>query len=204
MNEEKTNQEKQDIKIGVKVNRSGKLIVALIISIFIIAALIYFIFGGFKIKEEKVVSSSTLEKIVRVRDLSAYKFIYNGIAAKYKGKKKVKYYVYYESTVKAKINLKNVKITKKGEKVIVKLPKISYDSYNVDLKSLEIMNMGVSLDESTILQEAYHAALDDLGTEVKFKHKKEIDKVAKKNAEAIVKGLIEPLVKSHDYKVIFK
>ena len=206
MNEEMNNQEKQDINIGVKVNKSGKLIVALIISILIIAALIYFIFGGFRLKRETVASKSTLEKVVKARELSSYKFIYNGIAPKkYKGKKKVKYNVYYESTVKAGVDLSKVNITKRKKKVIVQLPKITYTSYNVDYKTLAIMNMGIaSLDESTIIQEAYHVALADLKKEVKTKRKKEIDKVAKRNARKIVKGLLEPLVKPHDWKVIVK
>ena len=206
MNEEMNNQEKQDINIGVKVNKSGKLIVALIISILIIAALIYFIFGGFRLKRETVASTSTLEKVVKARELSSYKFIYNGIAPKkYKGKKKVKYNVYYESTVKAGVDLSKVNITKRKKKVIVQLPKITYTSYNVDYKTLAIMNMGIaSLDESTIIQEAYHVALADLKKEVKTKRKKEIDKVAKRNARKIVKGLLEPLVKPHDWKVIVK
>lgn len=206
MSEEMNNQEKQDIKIGVKVNKSGKLIVALIVSILIIAALVYFIFGGFKIKRESVVSTSTLEKVVKTRELSSYKFIYNGIAPrKYKGKNKVKYNVYYESTVKAGVDLSKVKISKRKKEVIVQLPMITYTSYNVNYKTIAIMNMGMaSLDESTIIQEAYHVALADLKNEVKTKRKKEIDKVAIRNAEKIVRGLIEPLVKPHDYKVIVK
>ena len=197
--------EEQDIKISVKTNKTGKLIVCLIIAIVIIAGLLYFILGR-QSTETEYVSKSSLKRIVNEHELSTYKFLYNGVARKYSDKKKkdLSYCVYYEGSVKAGLDASKVDFhVKKLKRIIkVKLPEIRITSYKVKADSIKAMYME-TFHKKKSHAKLYKVAKKDLKKKTEGAEEKEIIKAATDNAKKIVKGLIEPLVKQYDYKVVF-
>ncbi len=206
MEKEHYDDEEQDIKITVKTNKTGKLIVCLIIAIVIIAGLLYFIFGR-NSDETKYVSTSNLEKIVNVHELSTYQYLYNGIARKYSDKKKkdLSYCVYYEGSVKAGLDASQVKFHIKRIKRIIKveLPEIRISKYKVKPDSIKAMYMD-TFHKKLKHSKLYKVAKNDLKKKTEGAEEKEIIESAKDNAEKIVRSLVEPLVKQYNYKVEFK
>ncbi len=198
--------EERDIQISVKTNKMGKLIICLLIALVIIGGLLYYIFGV-NSTEAKYVSKSNLKRIVSVSELSTYKYVYNGIARKYSDKKKkeLSYCVYYEGNVKAGLDAKKIEIKSKRIAKIVKviLPEITITNYKVKPDSVKAMYME-TFHKRKSHAKLYKVAKNDLEIKTKGKEEKEIKKAARKNAEKIIKSLIEPLVKQYDYKVVFK
>ena len=198
--------EEQSIQINVKTNKTGKLIVGLLIALVIIGGLLYYIFGV-NSTETKYFSKSNLQRIVGASELSTYNYMYYGIARKYSDKKKkdLSYCVYYEGNVKAGLDAKKVKFKLKRirKKVVVLLPEINITKYKVKPDSVKAMYME-TFHKKKSHAKLYKVAKDDLEIKTKGKEENEIKKAARKNAEKIIKGLIEPLVKQYDYKVVFK
>lgn len=82
-------------------------ILATVIVIFLFSALF-----GAKHSAPAIISTSTLQKIVKVSDLSTFESIYNGIATVPNPKKEgaISYYVSYDGRVKAGINVEDITI----------------------------------------------------------------------------------------------
>ena len=94
-----------------------------------------------KKSEPSIVTTSTLEKILTVSDLSTFEAIYNGIAkvANPDDAQKVDYYVSYDATVKAGIDFEQVEISvdDTAKIISVKLPEVKITDITVDIESMD-------------------------------------------------------------------
>ena len=182
--------------------------VGIIIGVVILALIVIMLFGrgAAKGNEAEIVTSSTLEKIVNVSELSTFEAIYNGIAtvANQEEPAEIDYHVYYEATVKAGIDFEQVEIVVDNEnkKISVTLPAVEITEVNVDIASLEYIFENSNADTETVSQEAYKACIADVteesGTE------SAIYELAEQNARNIVEALVKPFVSQLDAEYLLE
>ena len=207
--EEKETQELKVIKekklIALKIPKLWLLGISVTIAL-IVVILCACIFG--KETEKEIITSSTLEKIVEVSELSTFEAVYDGIAQvmNKEDKEKTDYYVSYKSKIKAGIDFKEVKINvDRGKKIIVvTMPEIKITKVNVDIASLDYIVVNKKLNTETISIEAYAECEKDAKREITKENA--IYELAEQNAENIIEALIMPFVKELDseYKLEFK
>lgn len=198
---QKEKKPKPQIQLNLKLNIGVIAVVVVIAAIFI---------GGFtfnnskesqKQNEPQIITESSLRKIIEVSQLSTYECVYNDVCTvmDQDDSSKVAYYCKYKSKVKAGIDFSKVDIDIEEKEdgpslITITLPEVTLEEPEVDISSLKYMFQEDSANNNTVSGRAYHACIDD----VKEKSKSEnlIYETAQKNAVNIVKGLVEPFVKS--------
>ena len=126
-----------------KVNRKKTAVVAVIVAVILILGVssLVLLSKSTKKSEPSIITTSTLEKILNVSDLSTFEAIYNGVAKVVSpdDPQKIDYYVSYDATVKAGIDFEHVEISVDDEtKIIsVKLPEIKITDITVDIESMD-------------------------------------------------------------------
>ena len=126
-----------------KVNRRKTAVVAVIVAVILILGVssLVLLSKSTKKSEPSIITTSTLEKILNVSDLSTFEAIYNGFAKVVSpdDPQKIDYYVSYDATVKAGIDFDQVEISVDDEtKIIsVKLPEIKITDITVDIESMD-------------------------------------------------------------------
>lgn len=147
-----------------------------------------------------IISTSTLEKILNVSDLSTFEAIYNGVAkvTNEDNPEKIDYYVSYDATVKAGINFEEVEISVNDEEKIitVTLPEIKITDITVDIESMDYIFLNRKSNDSTVSEEAYKKCIEDVTTEIDSENA--IYELAKENAQNITEALIKPFLSSLD------
>lgn len=128
--------------------RVKSIVVAIGILLVIIAVPGIYLKAVSKSKSE-IITTSTLEKIINVNDLSTYESIYNGVTQVMNEKKpdKVDYYVSYKAKVKAGIDFKKITI-------------------NVDISSLDYIFENKKSETATVSEEAYKKCKEDVKIKV--------------------------------------
>lgn len=161
-----------------------------------------------KENKKEIITSSTLEKIVEVSELSTFEAVYDGIAQVMndKDKEQIDYYVSYKSKIKAGIDFEDVKINVDNDNkvIVVELPEIKITKVDVDITELDYIVLNKKMDKETISAEAYSACEKDAKQETSKENA--IYQLAEQNAENIIEALIMPFVKQLDseYKLEFK
>ncbi len=144
----------------------------------------------------QVITQSTLEKVVRINRLSTFMSIYNGIATVYNEQKpdSVDYYVSYEATIRAGIDMEQVSIemNEDEKKILVYLPKASIQDSSVAIESMDFIFQNDKSNTSTVSAQAYQACIHDLETE--SNQESAILENAQSSAENYVTALLQPLV----------
>lgn len=205
-----------------KVQKKGKKtstrdVVKLLKWIIILAVVVIMVVVGYKLAkqlgwfglkpkvETTILTSSQLEQVLQIDDLSVCAITYNGVAEvpQKKHPNKVAYYVSYEAVAKASLNMGDIKVRiddNAGEgqpkKIIVTLPKIQVKEINVDMGSLEYMFVKKSANTADVSEEAYAACIADAGEECR--ENEELLRMARENAENAVKALTNPIIESQD------
>ena len=164
--------------------------------------------GWFGLKpkvETTILTSSQLEQVLQIDDLSVCAITYNGVAEvpQKKHPDKVAYYVSYEAVAKASLNMEDIKVQiddNVGEgqpkKIVVTLPQIQVKEINVDMGSLEYMFVKKSANTADVSEEAYAACIADAGEECRGNE--ELFRMARENAENTVKALTNPIIENQD------
>ena len=188
--------------------RGVRILSAAIAAVLILIAALFLLRHG--VGREKappeVITVSTLEKIINVRDLSTFTAVYNGIASvtREETAEQPDYYVSYEARVKAGIAMADVQIAvDNNEKIVtVTLPEIEITEVNVDIASLDFIFYNLNADRSTITQEAYKACEEDVTAEAEAQTA--ILELAKQNAVNIIRALTSPIIEQldADYRLI--
>ena len=161
-----------------------------IAAVAILCVILFFPTRGLLVGKEttSIVTSSVLEKVLNTTELSTYKMTYNGIAQVNDPEKDddVAYYVSYQSTVRAGVDISKIKVEKDTEKkqYIVTLPEIKIFEPNVSIDS--------SANTSTVSKEAYKAAIRDAEKEVNANT--EIKRLAKENLTNVITATTKPLL----------
>lgn len=147
-------------------------------------------------KEPEIITTSTLEKIINVSELSTFEAIYNGIAVVKNPEKddKVDYYVSYKAKVQAGIDFDRVEISIEDEKkqIVVKIPAINLGEPMVDIASMDYIFENKKANTETVSEQAYKACIEDAKNE--SEKEEAIFTLAKQNAENIIRALINPFI----------
>lgn len=149
---------------------------------------------------KEIITESALEKIVNVSELSTFTAVYKGIAQVNDEKKtdKVGYYVSYDATVNAGINFEKIafQIDNEAKTIHIDLPEVQITKMNVDIASLDYIFYDEKKNASSVTEEAYKACEADVQNE--SEKADAILRLAKENAETIVRALVEPFVEQVD------
>lgn len=189
---------KSQIQLNLKVNIG---IIAVIVAAIFIGGFVFNSRESQKQKEPQIITESNLRKIIELSQLSTYECVYNDVCTVMDkdDSSKVAYYCKYKGRVKAGIDFSKVDIAVEEQKdglslITITLPEVTLGEPDVDISSLKYMFQEDSANNNTVSGEAYKACIQD----VKEKSQSEelIYKTAQKNAVNIVKGLVEPFVKS--------
>lgn len=189
-------------KIGEKFE--GKVVLRVPFGIFALLAIavLAMLFLAVRSKKSKpsIISTSTLEKIINVSDLSTFEAIYNGVAKvpNPEDSEKINYYVSYDAKVKAGIDFEKVDIAVDNEEktIAVKLPEIKITDITVDIESLDYIFINANANTSTVSEEAYKQCIEDVTQECDSENV--IYELAEQNAKNVVEALIRPFVSSLD------
>lgn len=129
-----------------KITKKGYLLLGAILICILISLTAFLIIQQKKssaVSPPEVITVSTLEKIINVKELSTFTAVYNGIASvgDTENDKQPDYYVSYEARVKAGIVMDDVQIAvDNNNKVItVTLPNVEITEINVDISSLDFI-----------------------------------------------------------------
>ncbi len=181
-------------------------IIILVVVVFVAGMVVYK--NATTDKEAKIITKSTLEKIINVSDLSTYEATYNGITAvaNSENQGEMDYYVSYEAKVKAGFNFEEIKINVDDEakKIEIVIPEIEITDINVKAESMDYIFTNKKANDSTVSQTAYKACRADV--EKECEKEKAIYDLAKQNAKNVMKALTSPFVEQldGDYQLVIK
>lgn len=157
------------------------------------------VFGNQDDKKD-VITVLTLEKIIKVSELSTFTAVYNGIAQVMNEEKtdEIDYYVSYEAKVNAGIDFDKITISiDDREKTInITLPEVYITDINVDIASLDYIFLNDKANVSTSSQRAFKACEADVRTE--SEQQKAIFELATQNAKNILTALTRPIIEQLD------
>ena len=163
----------------------------------------------FQRKEDPaILTTTTLQEIVNVQELSTYEVIYNGIAEVKSDKKagEIAYYVSYEAVVKLGIDFGKITIEQDEDlkKIIITIPDLGETEEWVDIASLDYIWIDKTANTETVVEKAYKACIADVKQEIATE--KTIFELAKQNAINIVEALVRPFVEQIDaeYSIVVK
>lgn len=180
-------------------HKIASLVIILGIILLVKFGLIPAIRGDFK-EKTTIVSDTSLERILRISDISTYRTTYNGVAkvCDEKNQDKVLYYVSYEASVKAGIDMNEVKtdVDKDNKIIKVTLPEVKITDLSVDMTKLDYMFKAWGADTETVSKDAYEAAVED--AEGECNDNTAIKEFARDNVENLIKGLLNPVLENAD------
>lgn len=163
------------------------------------------------VTEARIVSTSVLQEIINVSELSTFEAVYNGVAQVYKeGEEKTKeniaYHVSYKGRVKLGFDFENIKVNVNvGEKVItVMYPGVDITDVLVDITTMDYIFLDKKADAIGVSSVAYAACIEDVTAESQTQEA--IYALAEQSAENCIKALVEPFVKQldGDYTLVIK
>ncbi len=150
--------------------------------------------------EEKVVTitKSSLEKIIKINDMSTLEYTYNAIAHVNDEDGKAKYHVAYEGTVTAGIDITKVDVSvdEQNKKIKIVIPEAKIQAIDVDIAKMDFIFEKSKYETETVSQEAYKACLEDL--EKRANSEDDLLSMAKENAVDSITALITPWVEQID------
>lgn len=140
------------------------------------------------------VTESTLEAVIKKSRLYTAEYPYNGYAALFDEDGNIKYYVAYEGTVKAGIDVTQitVKIDEDTNIITIQLPEVSVENPIVNAGTMEFIFKKEKYNTETVAEEAYRYAEKDLANRVK--EDTDIRACAQESAKAAARAMIEPWV----------
>ncbi len=150
--------------------------------------------------EEKVVTitKSSLEKIIKINDMSTLEYTYNAIAHVNDEDGKAKYHVAYEGTVTAGIDITKIDISvdEQNKKIKIVIPEAKIQAVDVDMAKMDFIFEKSKYETETVSQEAYKACLEDL--EKRANSEDDLLSMAKENAVDSITALITPWIEQID------
>lgn len=183
----------------------GKYIIVLLVLLVGVIAIIAWnlFFRGDRDKEEKVeiITSSKLEDILKISELSTYKITFNGVASVKGEKDKLLYHVAYEAKVNVGLDMENINvqinnIDEKNRKVIVNLPKIEIVDVEVDPGSLDYIFIKDSANTDDVSITALSACKTDAKEECEANEV--LFRLARENTVNTIKALASPLIEQSE------
>lgn len=149
-----------------------------------------------------VITSSQLEQAVNISQLSTAKFIYNGVAEKYKegSTNEAECYIAYKADVKVGIQMEDVSfhIDNDAKTVTPILPKITVQIASLDEESISYIpkNPNIALKEviSICKEDAVKEANDS----------EELYQTAEENVRSVIEALLLPILDNAGYTLVWE
>ncbi|MCM1161563.1 MAG: DUF4230 domain-containing protein [Roseburia sp.] len=144
--------------------------------------------------EVTTLTESTLEKVIKKSQLYTAAYPYNGYATIFDEDGEIKYYVAYEGTVKAGIDVTGITVNMDEDTntIVIRLPKVQIEEPVVNAGTMEYIFKKEKYNTETVAEEAYRYAIQDLTDKVS--KDAELEACATENAKAAERALIEPWV----------
>ena len=147
------------------------------------------------------ITSSTLTEAINISELSTAEFKYRGIADVFtdENRTNVRCRVCYNAVVKAGINMKEVRfdVDTKNKVVKASLPDITIKVNIINEQSMAVLPSNADVGINDMLKYSKEDA------EKEAMESGELIAVARENLEAIIKGLLLPILKSQGYTLAF-
>lgn len=152
-------------------------------------------------KKAEILTTATLEKMVKISELSTFQAVYNGIAkvTNQDNPDQIDYYVTYMAKVNAGFDFEKVKVTldKEVKKITVSIPEIGFIGEPVvDIGTLDYIFLNDKAETNTVSAQAYPACIEDAKKE--SEEEPAIKELAKENARNIMDALINPFIENLD------
>ena len=155
------------------------------------------------VTEARIVSTSVLQEIVNVSELSTFEAVYNGVTQVYKEgeeqtKDNIAYHVSYKGRVKLGFDFEKIKVdVNVGEKVItVTYPGVNITNVIVDITTLDYIFLDKKYNTIGVSAVAYAACIEDVKNESQTQEA--IYALAEQSAKNCIRALVEPFVKQLD------
>ena len=191
-------------KLRKWIKKKRTLLIGSVLFLLLAAISLLFIVSAQDKSEPEIITASTLEKIIKIKEFYTATAVYNGIAEvkNEKNEKKTDYYIAYEADVKAGVRLDEVSfsIDRNNKEIIVTVPEIEILEIDLDENSLEFMFVKEKADEISELGNAIKACNDDIETEVQ--QTPEIFELARKSAVRKLIALFKPFIEQLDAEYV--
>ena len=180
-----------------KLSKATKLIIGLaIVAVVVVAvAAIPGILNSSRLGS--TVSEAALKEAVSISKLSTAEFSYNGIAEKADENGNVSYYIYYEGTAKAGIDMEQIEfdINQESKVITVKLPAIVISSPVIDDSKIEFLPSNADV----ALRDVITICRDDMLGEIQ--NNRNIRSTAEENLKATLEALLMPIIGGDNYQL---
>lgn len=184
---------KDGFTVRVKPNRLW-ILIAIVAILFVVTPIS--VYTANNKATVRVISSTILEKMINMSELSSYQAVYNGIAEVHNEKKpeKIDYYVSYEARIKAGIDFAKVKIDvdHRQNRITLTLPEVGITSVDVDIETMDYIFRKAKADTATVSTEAYKKCVEDATVECNGNHA--IIDVAEENVRNVLAALVQPFI----------
>ncbi len=180
-----------------KTSKKTKRVVAIVVLAIVVLAVAFVpgIISSFG--KGTTVSEASLKKAVEITKLSTAEFSYNGIAEKTDENGNAVYYIYYEATADAGINMEDIqfKIDQDQKTISVILPSITVDNPVIDESKMEYLPHDANID----LKEALEICKEDVQREIS--ESTNIKDIAIGNLKSTLEALMLPLIGDEGYTI---
>lgn len=180
-----------------------KSIIFLILAIYIIAVVQrHFFSSNSKEKEATTIeTSSKLQKVLQISELSTYHVTFNGVAAVKDAENKLLYNVAYQAKVGIGLDMEQIRVDidqpdESQKKIIVTLPEIKIADVTIDPGSLDYIFEDASADTEDISITSLPACKADAETDCMSNDI--IFELAEENAVNTVKALMQPFLAQNE------
>lgn len=191
----------ENLKDTAKIIKSFFILAVLVF----IAVIIYRQFFSDAAKEKEataIETSSKLQKVLKISELSTYQVTFNGVAAVNDTEDRLLYNVAYQAKVGIGLDMEQIKVevddSEDHKKIIVTLPEIKIADVTIEPGSLDYIFEDASADTEDVSITALPACKAD--AEADCKSNELIFELAKENAVNTIKALMQPfLAQNKDY-----
>lgn len=195
--DQKAKNRKKKVSAFKKLSRATKIIVVLAI-VAVVAAAIAIIPGILNSSRlGTTVSEAALKEAVSISKLSTAEFSYNGIAEKQDEEGNVSYYIYYEATAKAGIDMEQIgfDIDQDNKIITVTLPTVDVGNPVIDESKIEYLPS----DADIVLSEVINTCREDVLSEIQ--NNPNIRNTAEENLKATLEALLMPIIGGEGYQL---
>ena len=192
-----SNQVGEEIKKASKKMPLKKKLIIIFLVLALLLGVGYFAYNKLFVNkghQVSTISESTLTDVIEVSNLSTLEFTYNAIVTVMTDEEKptVKYYVSYEGIVNAGIDIEKVDVSIVDNRITITIPDATIQKIYVNSGTLDYIFERNKYNTQDVPSEAYKLCEKDL--ENRAQNEKELLKVARENAIAAIKALIEPWI----------
>ncbi len=196
-------------KKGISLTKQqAKIAVGVILGLVVLIVVLLLIIGVDNTEgnnKKEIITTTAIEKIIKIDELSTFQAIYNGVARAYNTEEpeEIDFYVSYDARVQAGIdfNLLMTEIDPEAKLITVTIPKVKITDVIVDIQSMEFIFVDDDSNTATVSERAYKECIADVTNESAAE--KQILALAQNNAENIIKALLNPFVEQSgaDYSI---